>query len=77
MSNNSYTKEQYDWLAFDVPFFIVAMTPRILMPVLWLAISISAHVAQPRLSLVATWASGEPEGTEILSYHLESRIRWR
>lgn len=48
--------------------------PRILIPVLWLAISTAAHAAQPQLSLIATWVSSEPEGTEILSYQSSTRI---
>lgn len=50
------------------------MMPRILIPVLWFAISTVAHAAQLQLSLVATWVSSEPEGTEILSYQQKIRI---
>ena len=50
------------------------MTPRILIPILWLAFSVVAHAAQPQLSLVATWVSSEPEGTEILSYQSKTRV---
>ncbi len=50
------------------------MTPQILIPILWLALLPVAHATQPQLSLVATWASSEPEGTEILSYQHKTRI---
>lgn len=33
----------------------------------------AAHAAPPQLSLVATWVSSEPEGTEILSYRPKTR----
>lgn len=49
------------------------MTSRILIPVLCLAISTAAHAAQPQFSLIATWVSSEPEGTEILSYQSSTR----
>lgn len=50
------------------------MMPRILIPTLWLGISIAAHAVQPQLSLIATWVSSEPEGTEILSYQSSARM---
>ena len=49
------------------------MTSRILIPILWLALSSAAHATQPQLSLVATWVSSEPKGTEILSYQPKTR----
>lgn len=50
------------------------MMSRILIPVLWLAISTAVHAIQPQLSLIATWVSNEPEGTEILSYQSSTRL---
>ena len=52
---------------------MITLLLRTLIPIFWLTALAAAHAAQPQLSLVATWISSEPEGTEILSYQSGTR----
>ena len=52
---------------------MITLLLRTLIPIFWLTALVVAHAAQPQLSLVSTWVSSEPEGTEILSYQPKTR----